>query len=477
MKRVLAVLAALGSLVVAASTDMAAAATTTTYLGDMSWSSATNGWGPVERNRSNGDRGATDGRTITINGTAYPKGLGVHAPSDVRFNLGGACSNFTSDVGIDDEVGSRGNVVFQVYLDGAKAWDSGAVTGTTSRKTVSLSISGKTELRLVVTIGSDNPDYDHADWAAARVTCSTATSTPPATPYTGGRFYGSASPFNQPVATGAAIDPSSSTMVQTLVSAAGSRGIVVAYNAWTVPIYYANASTARYDVKFTSSWNYGRTLYGVPIPSDAKPDAEGDGHMMIVDASTGCEYDFWVASKVGSGWQAGGGARLELEGSGVTTNGARASSFGLGAGLIRPEELASGRIDHALVFSYPYAKKNAVVPPATSGGGSSTLAGAIPTGARIQLDPTLNLDALGLAPWQRTIARALQEYGAYLGDAGGAFALYAQHSQTVPGGYPWGTGSAALPSSLASKLRVLRLPATVAPNYANVASRCGKFNW
>jgi acid phosphatase type 7 len=32
-------------------------------------------------------------------------------------------------------------------------------------------VSGRNELRLVVTNGGDNMDYDHADWAAARVTC------------------------------------------------------------------------------------------------------------------------------------------------------------------------------------------------------------------------------------------------------------------------------------------------------------------
>jgi len=35
-------------------------------------------------------------------------------------------------------------------------------------------------------------------------------------------------------------------------------------------------------------------------------------------------------------------------------------------------------------------------------------------GGRIQLDPALDLDAIpGLTPGERTIARALQEYGAY----------------------------------------------------------------
>jgi hypothetical protein len=34
-----------------------------------------------------------------------------------------------------------------------------------------LDVTGKNELRLVVTNGGDNVDYDHADWANARLTC------------------------------------------------------------------------------------------------------------------------------------------------------------------------------------------------------------------------------------------------------------------------------------------------------------------
>jgi hypothetical protein len=50
---------------------------------------------------------------------------------------------------------------------------------------------------------------------------------------------------------------------------------------------------------------------------------------------------------------------------------------------------------------------------------------AIPEGARVRLDPTLNLDRLGLTPYERTIAEALQTYGMYLGDDGGGLALQA----------------------------------------------------
>ena len=68
----------------------------------------TNGWGPVEKDKSNGENGAGDGHTLTLNGITYTKGLGAHAASDVRYALAANCTRFKASVGIDDEVGHSG---------------------------------------------------------------------------------------------------------------------------------------------------------------------------------------------------------------------------------------------------------------------------------------------------------------------------------------------------------------------------------
>ncbi len=139
------------------------------YLSDLNWTSATNGWGPVERDRSNGELNSGDGSTIQLNGTSYTKGLGVHASSEIVYNLNGQYSTFLSDIGVDDEVGNNGSVTFQVWGDGIKLYDSGIMTGSSATKSVNLNITGVNSLKLVVTNGGDNINYDHADWADARV--------------------------------------------------------------------------------------------------------------------------------------------------------------------------------------------------------------------------------------------------------------------------------------------------------------------
>jgi hypothetical protein len=118
---------------------------------------------------SNGEQNAGDGNILTLNGVTYAKGLGVHAPSDISFNLNKQYTQFTSDIGVDDEKGNSGSVVFQVYLDGVKAFDSGVMTGSSTTQTVNLSVTGVTTLRLVVTDGGNGNNSDHADWAGARL--------------------------------------------------------------------------------------------------------------------------------------------------------------------------------------------------------------------------------------------------------------------------------------------------------------------
>lgn len=152
------------------------------YLSDQPFTLSSNGWGPVERDRSNGETGANDGRTIRLNGQAYAKGLGVHAASDISVSLNNQYSRFVSDIGVDDEKGNGGSVVFIAYVDGLKVYDSGMMTGTSATKSVSLNLAGASTLRLVVTNGGNGNDNDHADWAGAKLVRFGSPVTPPTIP-------------------------------------------------------------------------------------------------------------------------------------------------------------------------------------------------------------------------------------------------------------------------------------------------------
>lgn len=141
------------------------------YLSDLPQLSASNGWGLVEQDTSNGESQAGDGNPITIGGTVFAKGLGVHADSAVEYYTGGACGAVTAQVGVDDETGTKGTVVFEVWADGTKVASTGVLTNAMSAQPLSADVSGAQMVRLVVTDGGDGIDFDHADWADLRISC------------------------------------------------------------------------------------------------------------------------------------------------------------------------------------------------------------------------------------------------------------------------------------------------------------------
>ncbi|WP_254885464.1 NPCBM/NEW2 domain-containing protein [Streptomyces sp. NA02950] len=139
--------------------------------GDLPWVSATNGWGPVERNTSVGEEAAGDGHPLTIGGTTYAKGLGAHAPSEITYYTGGRCSTFTAKVGVDDEKSQAGSVTFEVWADGTKVASTATLTTADAAKAVSAAVDGARTVRLVVTDAGDGNNSDHADWADATLSC------------------------------------------------------------------------------------------------------------------------------------------------------------------------------------------------------------------------------------------------------------------------------------------------------------------
>ncbi len=141
------------------------------WVSDLQWLDSTNGWGPVERDRSNGEDAAGDGNPITLDGVVYAKGLGAHAPSEVKVRLGANCSTFTAKVGVDDEVADRGKVTFKVAVDGAVKYTSEQLTGTSPTASVSVDVNGGQTLSLQVTDGGDGVTSDHGDWAEAKLSC------------------------------------------------------------------------------------------------------------------------------------------------------------------------------------------------------------------------------------------------------------------------------------------------------------------
>jgi alpha-galactosidase len=135
------------------------------YLDTLTWLSASNGYGPVLIDKN------YYGGPLTIHGVTYSHGLWTNSPADLTYYLGGNCTAFSADLGLDDSDAGQGAVDYQIYADGTKVFDSGVVTNSTPTVHTRVSVTGDQILEILVAEGNDTPTYGNADIAAPQLTC------------------------------------------------------------------------------------------------------------------------------------------------------------------------------------------------------------------------------------------------------------------------------------------------------------------
>jgi hypothetical protein len=235
-------------------------------------------------------------------------------------------------------------------------------------------------------------------------------------------FQGGASPWRQPVPANAPIDPDSDRYIGKM----SDFHPAVALRKFNVSVFMADPTTPRHRVVSSAAWAADGLFAGVPIPETAQmsPDLE---HLVVLEPAERCVYEFYRPRRTGEEWAAEWVNATPSDGDGIYPDGlsARGTGISLAAGLVWPDELAEGEINHALVFAYPLARRGGPVGLATRSNGESTDDGALPIGARLVLDPAIDVRQLDLSPAERTIAVALQRYGMILASSGGGITLSA----------------------------------------------------
>jgi hypothetical protein len=152
----------------------------TVYVSDLKPFSKLNGYGPIELDKSNGDLLDGDGQSISIDGLTYPKGIGTNSNSIIEYKI--ANSNFhtfSAKIGIDDEVGPNGSVIFKVYGNNTLLYTSGIKTGSSPVETINVNITGFNLIKLEVSDAGDGITNDHANWADAKILCDIIAPTSP----------------------------------------------------------------------------------------------------------------------------------------------------------------------------------------------------------------------------------------------------------------------------------------------------------
>lgn len=259
------------------------------------------------------------------------------------------------------------------------------------------------------------------------------------------RPYSDASPWNTPVGD-APVHPRSAFHVAALTGALSSDP-----TQYTYPVYPVGAMTPRVQVRisgmFSNVSGSGATMVNqqggtvtLPVPPGAAAAAGSDAQVIFIDHLTGSEWGASHFRHTAGGYTAWNVYHYNVRWSGVpprTASGGVFANRGAGvpylAGLIRPCEIAAGRIDHALAFAYD-APRGDFVRPATKSDGASSDPRDLPEGARLQLNPRLSpaqIRSWGCTGPCFTIARALQVYGMYVIDNSGRPKVMAEFEGTA----------------------------------------------
>jgi hypothetical protein len=225
------------------------------------------------------------------------------------------------------------------------------------------------------------------------------------------RPFSSSSPWNTPV-DGQSIDARSRTWIArasrrvTIGGDAQQQGVNTTQRrvrdlrlfvntcAWTPAIVSTQGGeTVRIVCRQRDCGPVAKTVKTLRVPAGIEPFPEFDGWYSIIDEAAHVGYDMWRARRVGDVVSYQFIKRWPLDGPGfsppanndpVAAVSARGSGLPLFAGVIQPDELRRGRIEHALAISVPGPAQRVFVQPASVTNGLN-VTGSLPEGARLRL--------------------------------------------------------------------------------------------
>ncbi len=132
------------------------------YLSQLTPEWVTQGWGGLMSDRT------VEDKQLRLGDKTYARGLGTHAPSELRYTIPKGYATFEAVAGIDQETGGQGSAVVSVYLDGRRVFESSVLTGQSPPVTVSVPLGDAKEIMLKADPTGDGNRFDHVDWAEAR---------------------------------------------------------------------------------------------------------------------------------------------------------------------------------------------------------------------------------------------------------------------------------------------------------------------
>jgi hypothetical protein len=412
---------------------------------------------------------------LEVYGTSTADTQAPTVPGGVTATAGSSTSATVKWTASTDNTGVTG---YDVYRNGATT-PTGPVSGTTLQY-VDSGLTASTTYSYTVR-ARDAAGNRSAASSAASVT--TPATPPPATgdwscgwgtfslgtwPSACWRPFSSASAFNTRLPDNPRLVSNSAAVVANLMGTGGQGlgdGTARSLRPSTVtddyyhPYFFSSSTDPEYTIYCTRG-TPGATWYGCPvngmkvrIPTHAREAGGTDHHMNVMDQASNVNWSFFGVEPRDP---AGGTLPVELAGresisgmghyttdplTSVDTCSNAVCVSGL-AGIIRQQELAAGKIEHALFLVIDCSSSGRVFPANPKNDDPGCANSIIRQGAWFRLNLTeAQIDAIpNIAGWQKTILKALRNYGMFAADEGinGAIALAVESPQTWAGRTnPW----------------------------------------
>ena len=152
---------------------------------------------------------------------------------------------------------------------------------------------------------------------------------------------------------------------------------------------------------------------------DLQQHGTGDRHLIVVDPARGLVHEFWQARRTDAGWEASQASTFDLRSNRLRPErwtSADAAGLPIFPAIVRYDEVARGRVEHAMRFTVRRTRR-AYVYPATHFASRSEDPSLPRMGERFRL--RRDFDVSTFPPHAQAILRGLQQYGMFVADNGG----------------------------------------------------------
>jgi len=190
--------------------------------------------------------------------------------------------------------------------------------------------------------------------------------------------------------------------------------------SYGIPFVVVPSTQAKVPITFTA---YGDESDPgpYPVPLTGPVEAGGDHHVLVLQQGACKLYELYGAVRNTTGWNADSGAVFDLSSNALRPDywtSADAAGLPILPGLVRYDEVKSGKITHALRVTVD-ATQRGFIHPATHFASGSTNASLPPMGLRLRLKA--GYDISGFTGDARVILEAAKTYGLIVADNGSSW--------------------------------------------------------